>query len=80
MSKYFVAAICLFAGFVCRAQIVLNGKIIDGSTGEELIGASVVEKGALLEPSLPLMGRLLFNWLKVSMFLRLLTLATCLLR
>lgn len=46
MSKYFVAAICLFAGFVCRAQIVLNGKIIDGSTGEELIGASVVEKGS----------------------------------
>ena len=45
MKNFVVAALLMLACFVCQAQTVFSGRIIDGNTGEELIGASVLEKG-----------------------------------
>ena len=45
MKNFLVAALLMLACFVCQAQTVFSGRIIDVNTGEELIGASVLEKG-----------------------------------
>ena len=43
--KYVLYALCLFFSHILTAQTTLKGKIIDGGTGEVLVGATVLIKG-----------------------------------